>query len=188
VIEALYVRRRSRKKNSRYADKGETMEDMKERLVRYLQDAHAAEVGIAEALKAMVDDSQSYPEANQLFTEHLAVTRNHAARIEQRLGELGDSPSGAKGFFNTMMSKVSDIVHGAHDDYDKVTQDLVKAYATEHLEIGMYTSLAAFAETAGDTETASMALQIMSEEQEAADRIHPLIERCASATAEAAIS
>jgi ferritin-like metal-binding protein YciE len=158
------------------------MEDARDRLIRYVQDAHAAEVGIAETLEGFVKDAEDNESVRMLFQEHLQVTRSQASRLEQRLTELNASPSGAKGFFNSLMGKVGELMHGAHDDYDKVTQDLIKAYATEHLEQGMYSSLIAYAEACGDEETAMLAEEIMSEEEEAALKIFPMIEVCAQLT------
>jgi ferritin-like metal-binding protein YciE len=100
---------------------------------------------------------------------------------------MGSEPSGGKGFFNSLMAKVSDMMQASHDEYDKVTQNLIKAYATEHLEQGMYSSLIAYAEACGDEETALLAEEIMSEEEEAALKIFPMIEMCAQRTFEAAM-
>ena len=168
----------------RFLTKGHTiMENTKERLVRYIQDAHAAEVGIVEILENFIAEVNNEP-ARAAFEEHLAVTRSQAQRLEARLTTLGSGTSSGKGFFNSMMGKLTDLMHAGHDTYDKTTQDLIKAYGTEHLEIGMYTSLMAYAESIGDSETAALAKQIISEEQEAADKVFPMI----ATTAKAAIN
>jgi ferritin-like metal-binding protein YciE len=150
------------------------METPNDRLIRYLQDAHAAEVGIIDVLKDFVDEVGS-GEIRSAFQEHLTVTQSQAQRLEQRLNALGSKPSGGKGFLNTLMGKVSDMIQGAHDEYDKATQDLIKAYATEHLEIGMYTALEAYSEQLGDQETAALAREIKAEEKQAAETVFPMI-------------
>lgn len=154
------------------------METPQDRLLRYLQDAHAAEVGIVDVLKTFIDEVD-FPDARTAFLDHLTVTQNQAQRLEQRLYALGSKPSGTKGFLNTVMGKLSDVMHAAHDPYDKTTQDLIKAYATEHLEIAMYTSLEAYSQQLGDQETATLAREIRSEEKEAAQKIFPMIETSA---------
>lgn len=161
------------------------MEDPRERLIRYIQDAHAAEVGIAEMLEGFVDDTD-HQTLRSLFQEHISVTKMQATRLEQRLNAMGEKASGGKGFFNSLMAKVGEIMHGAHDEYDKNTQNLIKAYATEHLERGMYTSLIAYAEACGDVETARLAQEILKEEEQAAQRLFPLIEQFAQSTYQAA--
>jgi ferritin-like metal-binding protein YciE len=153
-------------------------ENVKERLVRYLQDAHAAETGIEEVLDGFIDDTDD-PQIKSLFQQHRLETQSQAQRLEMRLNQLGDKPSGGKGFLNMIMGKVSELMHGAHDEYDKNTQNLIKAYATEHLERGMYESLYAYASSVGDTETANLARQIQAEEEATAQKLFPLIQQYA---------
>jgi ferritin-like metal-binding protein YciE len=150
------------------------MEDARERIVRYLQDAHAAEIGIRDVLDGFIDDTDD-ANIKQLFQQHRQVTQSQADRLEARLRAYNETPSGGKGFFNALMAKMSEMMHGAHDQYDKDTQNLVKAYATEHLERGMYESLAAYATAVGDTSTAQLAREIQMEEEQAAQLIFPMI-------------
>ncbi len=155
------------------------MENSQERLIRYLQDAHAAEAGIQNMLDGFIDDSND-PDVQDAIREHLRVTESQANRLEARLKELGSAPSGSKGFFNSLMAKLSEMMHGMHDEYDKTTMNLIKAYATEHLERGMYESLLAYSRAIGDMQTANLALDIQAEEEAAAQRIFPMIARCAT--------
>lgn len=148
------------------------MEDPQERLVRYLQNAHAAEDGVIELLQEFV--SESNDSVKLLFQEHLAVTQSQASRLQERLHALGHEPSGEKGFFNALLARVP--MSDEDSLYDRTTQNLIKAYAIEHLEQGMYTSLIAYAEACGDEETAMLAEEIMCEEEEAALKLFPMIE------------
>jgi ferritin-like metal-binding protein YciE len=157
------------------------MEDPRDRLVRYLDDAYAAETGGAEAMQKFLDEANSDPAKKELEA-HLLLAKDHALRVERRLRELGGQPSGSKSFFNSLMGKLSDIIHGAHDDYDKTTQDMIKAYAIDHMAVGMYAALAAYSLAYGDHNTAAMAEQIMGEEMAAADRARPLIASAAADT------
>jgi ferritin-like metal-binding protein YciE len=150
-------------------------ENVKERLVRYLQDAHAAETGIEDVLEGFIDDTDD-PQIKALFQQHRMETRSQAERLEARLNALGASPSGGKGFLNMIMAKMSELMHGAHDEYDKNTQNLIKAYATEHLERGMYESMIAYATAIGDEATVALARQIQAEEEATAQKLFPLIQ------------
>lgn len=161
------------------------MEEPRERLIRYLHDAHAAEVGITGVLRDAIKGVNN-EQARAVFQEHLAVTETQAQRLEARLKALGSDNAGGKDFLNTVMGKLSDLMNIGHDDYDKTTQDIIKAYSTEHLEIGMYTSLAAYARAIGDNETAALAEEIIAEEQDAAQKLYPLIAQQAQATYAAA--
>ena len=157
------------------------MEEPRHRLIRYIDDAHAAEVGIAEILQGFVDETKE-PAARSAFEDHLVQTKDQALRLERRLRDLGAEPGGGKSFLHSMLGKISDMMGGAHDTYDKTTQNLIKAYGTEHLEMGMYAALAAFAKSYGDQDTSALAEQIMAEEQQAADRVRPLIAACSAET------
>ena len=153
-------------------------ENVKERLVRYLQDAHAAETGIDDVLKGFIDDTDD-PNIKAVFEQHRVETQSQAQRLETRLRDLGETPSGSKGFLNMIMAKMSEIMHGAHDEYDKNTQNLIKAYATEHLERGMYESLIAYSTAIGDDTTAALGRQIQAEEEATAQKLFPLIQQYA---------
>ncbi len=156
-------------------------ETPQDRLIRYIQDAHASEVGIVGTLKTFIAEVDNV-QVQAVFQEHLAVTESQAQRLEQRLIALGSGASDGKGFLNTVLGKVANVAqHPFHDEKDKTTQDLIKAYATEHLEIGMYESLYSYAEAIGDTQTAQLAKQIQAEEQDAADKVFPLITLTAKA-------
>lgn len=150
------------------------MENANEKLIRYLQDAHAAEVGIRKLLSGYADDTDN-PTLKALFTEHVQLTRTHEDRIAQCLRNYNQEPSGGKGFFNSLMSKIAEMVQSGHDDEDKNTQFLIKAYAAEHLECGMYESLIAFAGAVGDEKVVEVAKSIQAEEKATADRIWPMI-------------
>jgi len=155
------------------------MEDSRERLVRYLNDAWAVEKSLVDTLKGMADDTDD-PEARALFLEHSEMTWQQEESLETRIRALGEEPSGGKGIMNTLMGKVADMLNAGHDEYDKTTQNLCKAYATEHLEIAMYESLASYADSVGDGETALLARQIQNQERMTAERIWPHISRTAS--------
>jgi ferritin-like metal-binding protein YciE len=173
--------------SKKIVEENTTMQNNNDRLIRYIQDAHAAEVGIANMLEEAINGANNL-QVKTTLQEHLDVTRVQAQRLEARLHALGGETSGGKGFLNSLMGKVSDLLNIGHDDYDKTTQDLIKGFATEHLEIGMYTSLEAFATAMGDTETASLARQLIQEEKDAADKVYPLIALVAQDTYRASAS
>lgn len=149
-------------------------ETTQERLVRYLQDAHAAEVGVEELINSFVNDDE-YPDIRAFFERHQMDVRSQTQRIETRLAEMGHKPNDGKGFLNSLMAKASDFVNAAHDDFDRTTQNLIKAYSTCHLKRGMYESLAAYSRTIGDLHTAELAISLQKEAENAAQEIFPFI-------------
>src|SRR5687767_7247 len=110
-----------------------TMEDSRERLLRYLNDCWAAEKALVDTLKEMAEDTKD-TEVRTMFQEHSQITWQQEESLEARIRALGEEPSGGKGLLNTVMSKVSDLFNAEHDQYDKTTQNLIQAYATENLE------------------------------------------------------
>jgi len=159
------------------------MESTQDRLIRYLDDAWAVEKALVVALNDMAEEVND-PQVRALFQEHRQVTHDQEERLEARIRALGKEPAGSKGFFNQMVAKIGDALHAAHDEYDKTTQDLMKAYATENFECAMYQSLESYATAIGDTETAELARQHMREEKEAAERVWPLIQPTAARPAQ----
>src|SRR5262249_31145506 len=113
------------------------------------------------------------------------VTHNQEEKLEARIRALGEEPSGGKGMVNQLLGRLGDLIHGAHDEYDKTTQNLIKAFAVENFEIAMYESLAQFAQAIGDAETASLAHSIQQQEQAAAQKVWALIPSCATRAASA---
>ena len=155
------------------------MEDSRERLIRYLNDCWAAEKALVGTLKDMAEDSND-PQVRTLFEQHSQITWQQEEALEARIRALGEEPSGGKGFLNNIMGKVAELMSSAHDDYDKTTMNLCKAYATENLEIAMYESLIGYSEAVGDSDTAALARQIQDQEKQAAELLWPHISRTAA--------
>jgi ferritin-like metal-binding protein YciE len=161
------------------------METQTEKMVRYLDDAWAVEKALVKALDDMAEEAND-PEVRAMFQEHRALTHQQEEALEARIRALGEEPSGGKGFFNQMVAKIGDAMSAAHDDYDKTTQNLMKAYGTEHFECAMYESLLAYATAIGDTATAELATLHQQQERQTAERIWPLIAPVAARAADMA--
>jgi len=151
------------------------MEDQKERLVRYLDDAWAVEKALVKELHRMANESTD-PTAKLMYEEHQQITHAQEERLEARIRALGEEPSGGMGFFSKMISTIGDAMHKPHDDYDRTAQDLMKGYGIENFECAMYQSLRAYASAIGDLETVRLAEEHLSQEQQAAQKVWNLIE------------
>lgn len=153
-------------------------EDVKGQLLRYLNDSYAAEVGGMASLRDLAAETTD-ADVRQVVEQHITVTQSQADRVSARILALGGDKSEPKGIFNQVMAKTSGLLNVFHSKEDKQTQDLIKAYAFEHFEIGAYTSLKAYAGAIGDHETAQLADTIIAEEQLAAERLQRLIPQLA---------
>ena len=149
-------------------------EDVKGQLLRYLNDAYAAEVGGIASLRDLAAETTN-ADVKQAVEDHITVTQSQADRVNARIQALGGDKSEPKGILNELLAKASGALNIFHSHEDKQTQDLIKAYSFEHFEIGAYTSLKAYADAIGDHETAQLADTIIGEEQLAAERLQRLI-------------
>jgi len=160
-------------------------ENATERVLRYLTDSHAAEVGGLESLQDLAKQATD-PDVRAVVTEHISVTQSQIDRLHTRIGALGGKDAGGKdaggkNLLNSVIAKGSNLVNAFHDTEDKQTQDVIKAYSFEHFEIGAYTSLQSYASAVGDTETAQIAASIIQEENLAAEKLFALIPQVAVA-------
>jgi ferritin-like metal-binding protein YciE len=156
--------------------------DLTEQLRRYLADAHAIEeqaIALLERAPKIVGDTSLAP----VFEDHLAETRDHAERIQERLRALGGDASTWKDAALRLGALNWNAFFQAHPDTPgKLT---AFAYAFEHLEIGGYEQLRSVAERAGDDETVVTATGILGEERASAERLAGLFPQAAAASLEA---
>jgi ferritin-like metal-binding protein YciE len=141
---------------------------------RYLKDAIAAETTFESQLQSMAKEGDD-TRAHALFQQHAQETRSQIERLTARLSQLGDSPSAFKGFMAHMFAFAPKTAQLGHDEAERVTQNLMMAYAVEHSEIAMYEALATAAEAAGDATTATLARSIQAEEQQTAQKVWAMI-------------
>jgi ferritin-like metal-binding protein YciE len=139
--------------------------EAKNPIVRYLQDAEAAERNFEDAL-ASFGDTGDQPEVRSLLSMMSAKAKTQYERLELRLKELGASRSVAKSILAHMLAFTPVSVQFGHSPSEKNTQHLMITFAAAAAEMAMYEALAATAEVAGDQETANLARQLQSEEKE----------------------
>ena len=155
------------------------MNQSKQKVVQYLNEAHASERGLVSVLQGQIAMTPrgSYRGA---LESHLGETRDHARRIERRLADLG--PSGnplqiAMGWAEDALAQSFalakmpfDLFRGSGGE-EKVLKNAKDAYATEALEIATYTALEHLARAVGDEATAELAVSIRSDEEKMLDRV-----------------
>jgi ferritin-like metal-binding protein YciE len=150
------------------------------RLIKsYLADAIAAEKSFETQLRGFASEGSS-DQLHALFLEHADETRSQYERLTHRLEELAGEPSTPKSFLAHLVGLSPKLAQIGHDTVDRVTQNLMMAYAVENCEIAMYESLIAVAEAAGDEDTAELARVIQEEERQTAEKVWKLISPWAS--------
>ena len=149
----------------RRLDMGQALD---EQLIKHIDEAYAMEQNVLRMLDGMISTTDD-PEILDALEHHKAQTQGHAERMKARLEAHDATPSGVKqvGGIVAALAKVPlDMVRG-----EKAGRNARDAYATEHLEIASYELLRRIAEKAGDGQTASVAQDIIGEEQAMADLI-----------------
>lgn len=150
-----------------------------QKIVQYLNEAHATEVGLVRVLQSQIAMTPrgSYRTA---LERHLRETRDHARRIESRLSELGQGGNPIQagiGMAETVIAQglaiaktPIDLLRGSGGE-EKVLKNAKDACGTEALEIATYTAIERLARAAGDDETAKLATSIRADEERMLQRI-----------------
>ena len=141
---------------------------------RYLVDAIAAERSFETQLEGFAKEGDNNA-AKSLFQQHAMETKRQYERLTARLEALGGSPSTAKSFLAHVFGMTPKAASLGHEEEERVTQNLIAAFAVENSEVAMYESLINSAEAAGDTQTASLAREIQAEERATAEKVFRLI-------------
>jgi ferritin-like metal-binding protein YciE len=155
------------------------MSRSEQKIVQYLNEAHASEVALVRVLQSQIAMTPRGTYRSALET-HLGETRRHAARVQARLGELSEGGNPLR-FLGGVAESVAgqalalaktplDLVRGSGGE-EKVLKNAKDACATEALEIATYTTIERLARSVGDEQTASLAASIRADEEKMLDLI-----------------
>lgn len=155
------------------------MSKAEQKIVQYLAEAHASEVGLVRELQAQIAMTPRGNYRTALET-HLRETRDHAKRIKNRLSSLGESDSVVQTAVGLAESAVSQIlalgkaplalVRGSTGE-EKILKNAKDTCSTEALEIATYTAIEHLARSVGDDVTAELAIKIRGEEERMLERV-----------------
>jgi ferritin-like metal-binding protein YciE len=143
-------------------------EQMKEQLVKHIDDAYAMEQNVLRMLDGMIKTTDD-PEIKDELRHHKLETERHAERMQQRLEAHSATPSMVKeagGIAGALLKSVLDLTRG-----EKAGRNARDGYATEHLEIASYQLLERIAQQAGDEETAEAARENRKDEEAMAKKL-----------------
>jgi ferritin-like metal-binding protein YciE len=169
------------------------MSPERQKIVQYLNEAHASEVALIRVLQSQIAMTPRGAYRDALET-HLKETRDHAQRVERRLGELGQGWNPVQtvvGAAETVIGQALaltktpiDLLRGTGGE-EKVLKNAKDAAATEALEIATYTSLERLAKYTGDEKTAKLAASIRADEERMLERVLREIPKLTDAVAAA---
>jgi ferritin-like metal-binding protein YciE len=143
-------------------------EKLQQKLVDYIEDAHAMEQNVSTMLTSMISTTDD-PEIKEMLEHHKEETERQESRLRERLDSLGAGTSARK----QAQTVAAALVKGATDVTrgDQAGKNARDSYTTEHMEIAAYQLLERLAQKAGDTETAELARQNRTEEEAMAQKI-----------------
>src|SRR3954463_9919924 len=155
------------------------MSQSKQKVVQYLNEAHASEQALTRVLQSQIAMTPRGAYRTALET-HLRETRDHAERVARRLDGLGQGSNPLMAVVGAVEAVVGqalalgktpfDLLRGSGGE-EKVLKNAKDASATEALEIATYTALERLASAVGDDETAKLAASILADEEKMLQRI-----------------
>ncbi len=155
------------------------MTDLTDKIVQYLDEAKAMELGLVRELQAQIAMAPrgSY---RTLLEKHLRETRGHADRIGERLGELdrGSNPLELiGGVAQTVVGQAIAIgraplalLRGSGGE-EKMLKNAKDSCAAEALEIATYIAIERLARDLDDDRTARLAASIREDEERMLERL-----------------
>jgi ferritin-like metal-binding protein YciE len=143
-------------------------EKLRQKLVDYVEDAHAMEQNVSTMLDSMISTTDD-PEITEMLRHHKEETEEHQRRLRARLDALGAGTSARK----QAQTIATALMKGAADQFrgDQAGKNARDGYVSEHMEIAAYQLLERLAERAGDQETAEVARQNRADDEAMARKI-----------------
>jgi ferritin-like metal-binding protein YciE len=149
------------------------MQSREEKLIQYLNEAHATELALVTTLRAHIAMSPTGSYRN-LLERHLGETQRQADRLERRLADLGAGRSlveSGVGAVQSLIGQVLSLAKGPVDllrgnaGEEKLLKNAKDECATEALEIATYDALEQVALELDDELTAELADRHRGEEE-----------------------
>lgn len=142
-------------------------QELKGLFIDSLKDIYWAENALAGALPKMAANATAAGLSGAIL-EHLSVTQNQIARLEQVFDLLGEKAEGKKceamaGLLKEGDSILEETAPGAVRDAGIIAA----SQKIEHYEIATYGTLVAFAKAIGENDAAKLLTQTLAEEKEA---------------------
>jgi Domain of unknown function (DUF892) len=107
-----------------------TIQNERDVIIRYLEDAIAAERAFETQLRGFANEGDE-PEASRMFAKHADETRTRHQLLSERLNSLGATPSGMKSFLANMLALAPKTAQIGYDESERMTQNLIMAFSVE---------------------------------------------------------
>jgi ferritin-like metal-binding protein YciE len=138
------------------------MDDSHQRLIAWLENAHAMERSLVHVLEEHAHDAKDFPELRRRYDIQLMETHLHIAWLVECLALVGAKPSPIKGLMGGGMGNMRGL--RSETLPDRLTQNAISDYASEHFQIGCYRALIATAAALGQKRIVEICNQILADE------------------------
>jgi ferritin-like metal-binding protein YciE len=150
------------------APKSNAAEDLRELFEEQLKDLYWAEKALTKALPKMAKNATA-EELVTAINDHLEVTREQVARMEEVFGVLGKKPQAKKcEAMEGLIKEGEEMLEHTNPGAVRDAGIIAAAQKVEHYEIASYGTLVAFANILGEVEAADL-LQLTLDEEKDAD-------------------
>jgi ferritin-like metal-binding protein YciE len=153
------------------------IDNLQKLYVEELRDLHSAERQIIQALPKMIKAASS-PELKSALQEHLDITNQQLARLNQIFEKLGKRGTGKK--CKGMEGVIADGKEILEEDMAPEVLDaaiISAAQHVEHYEMAGYGTVRTYAQLLGDREAAKLLQTTLDEEGDADKKLTLLAER-----------
>lgn len=150
--------------------------NLQDLFVQQLEDLYDAEKRLTDALPKMAEAASS-SQLKQAFTDHLAETRQHVARLEQVFQKMGMEPKretcpAMKG----LIKEGEEMISARGDDKVRDAGLIAAGQRVEHYEMAGYGTVRTFAQQLGMQDVASILQQTLDEEGQADKKLTSIAE------------
>ncbi|KAF2508100.1 YciE/YciF ferroxidase family protein [Flavobacterium foetidum] len=154
-------------KNNFVEPSADAASELKDLFIDSLKDIYWAENALVSALPKMVANASSAG-LKGTISEHIAITENQVARLDEIFELLGEKPEGKKCEAMAGLLKEGDTILTETTPGPVRDAGIIAAsQKIEHYEIATYGTLVAFAKTLGENDAAKLLTQTLAEEKEA---------------------
>lgn len=147
--------------------KSSAADGLRELFVDSLKDIYWAEKALTKALPKMAKNATS---ENLISTinDHLMITKDQVLRLEQVFDLIGEKATAKKcDAMEGLIKEGESIIEETQEGPVRDAGIISASQKIEHYEIATYGTLAAFAQTLGETEVSELLQQTLKEEKEA---------------------
>jgi ferritin-like metal-binding protein YciE len=142
-------------------------EGLRELFEDQLKDIYWAEIALTEAIPKNIDNSTTR-ELVDALTEHLNITNQQVARLEQVFETLGIKAEAKKcEAMEGLIKEAEEIISETKKGPVRDAGIIAAVQKVEHYEIASYGTLVSFATILGENEVASLLEETLNEEKEA---------------------